>query len=366
MKNYKQILKKYPIWFLSLVIAILISVYWSFFATDRYVSTAHIVLQTPDVAPPELSFSSLMTGTSTSNKSDLLLLRDFLLSTDMLKALDAELDLRSHFSDETIDYFSRMREANLPIEYFHDYYLRRINIELDDYAGVLVVKSSAFKPEVAKAITDRLLKYGEQHMNQMGQKLAADQVSFIEKQVEKLNQNLQLIRIKVLAYQDDNELISPTSTVESYSGIISQLRTDLAGLYTQKSVLGNFQSQRSPEMIKLNSQIKALQKQIAIENSKLTAKQGQSLNKVSAEYETLLLQERFAQELYSNALATLEGTRVEAARKLKQVSVTQTAAIPEYPIEPNRLYNITVTILLLLLVTIILSMIYEIIRDHRD
>lgn len=361
----KKNITKQPVWFLGLGFVLIVSVYWLFVATDRYVSKAHIVLQSPDLAPPDLSFSSMLSGASASNRGDLLLLRDYLLSADVLKLLDADLNLKEHFSNHQIDYFSRMKN-DLPIEYFHEYFLKRIDVTMDDYSGVLIVKASAFNPEIAFQIVTKLLSYGEAQMNQMGQRLATEQVNFIEKQVEQLNQQLGVARNAVLAYQNQEGLISPTSTVESLSAVVSELKSQLAKLQAQKSVLSNYQSERSPDMIQLKSQINALHKQIAIESAKLTATQGNALNKVTAEYETLMLRAQFAQEIYSNALATLEGTRVEAARKLKQVSVLQAPAQSEYSIEPNRVYNIGVTALITLLISIILSLMLTIIRDHRD
>lgn len=79
-----------------------------------------------------------------------------------------------------------------------------------------------------------------------------------------------------------------------------------------------------------------------------------------------MLKAQFAQEMYANALATLEATRVEAARKLKQVSVLQSASVPEYPIEPNLSYNVAITIILVMLLSIILNLFLAIIRDHKD
>lgn len=365
-KIIKKLLKSYPVWVLGFIVGCVLSSYWVFVATDRYVSQSHIVLQTPDIAPPELSFASMISGAAAANTADLKLLQDFLLSTDMLKILDQNLDLRSHYSDKQIDYFSRLTDYDAPMELFHEYYQERINIELDDYAGVLVVKVSAFTPGMAKRINDLLLLYGEQRMNQMGQKLASDQVAFISKQVDVLNQNLQTARENMILYQDKHNLISPKGDVENYVSIIAQLRVELAKLKADKMVLSKFQSGRSSEVVMLDAQIESLQHQIEAEKNKLTADSGRALNRVSADYETLVLKFQFAQELYSNSLATLEATRVEAARKLKQISVTQTASVPEYAIEPNRAYNVVVSFLIIFLLSIILSMVYEIIRDRRD
>jgi capsular polysaccharide transport system permease protein len=70
--------------------------------------------------------------------------------------------------------------------------------------------------------------------------------------------------------------------------------------------------------------------------------------------------------MYSNGLATLEATRVEAARKLKQVSVLQAPTLPEYSIEPNSLQKIVVYSLFILIFTLILNLMMLIVKEHKD
>jgi len=366
MNNFKWILKIPVIWRFSLIIMVLTTLYWSFMATDRYVSSAHVVLQTSDIAQPEMNFSSMMTGSVGANKSDLLILRDYLLSVDILKQLDSRFDLRAHYSNHDIDLFSRLFSVDSPIEHFHEYYLKRVEVYLDDYSGVLVVNVSAFDQAMASKLATALLQLGEEKMNQMGQRLANEQVAFIEKQVDQLSNRLTSARNTLLEYQDREGMISPTGTVESMTLMVSELKSQLIQLRAKESVLSQFQSKQAPEMVKLTSEIAALKDQIKIENKKLTASQGNGLNKASAEFETLKLKLQFAQELYSNALATLEATRVEAARKLKQVSIIQEPTKPEYAVEPNRLYQITIYILMIGFFTLILNLILMIVKEHKD
>ncbi|MEA1989895.1 MAG: chain-length determining protein [Pseudomonadota bacterium] len=360
-----KIIKKNPIWLVALFIMLVSTVYWSVVVTERYVSKAHVVLQTPDIAPPEISFSSMMSGGAASNTADLLYLRDYLLSPDVLKLLDKELNLKQHFTQSNIDWVSRM-DADLPLEFFHDYYLKRVSVEMDSYSNVLVIQAQAFDSLTAHKVVSLLIQFGEKHMNQMGQRLASEQVGFIEKQVEQLAQRLEQSQQAVLAYQDKEGLMSPEKTAESINTLVAGLYQELSKLKANKAVLSQYQSSRSPDIIKLTNEIKVLESQINKEKMQLTDVQGKALNKVTADYQALLLKAQFAQEMYANALATLEATRVEAARKLKQVSVLQSASVPEYPIEPNRLYNITVTIILVTLISIILSLFMTIIRDHKD
>ena len=84
------------------------------------------------------------------------------------------------------------------------------------------------------------------------------------------------------------------------------------------------------------------------------------------EIQRLELEAGFAQELYKSALAALEQGRIEAVRTLKKVSVLQAPTLPEYPLQPRRVYNTVVTALLAVLLAGVLNLIIIIVRDHRD
>jgi capsular polysaccharide transport system permease protein len=344
---------------------VIVSVYWSLIATDRYVSKAHVVLQSPEIIPTNINFSSILTGGNGATK-DLLLLADHLTSVDMLKKLDAELNLRQHYADTTVDLLSRLEDENVPMEYFHEYYLKRVSVNVDEYAGVLIIQAQAFSKQKAFEITTMMLQEGERHMNDMGQRLAAEQVQFIQSQVLDLGDRLTEARDALLEYQNQYGLVSPEATVESLSQVVAGLEAELAKMNAKKTAMADYLSRKSPEMVRLTSEIAAIKKQISVEKSKMTKESGQALNAISSEYQTLQLQAQFALELYSNALAALESTRVEAVRKLKQVSVLQTPTYPEYSVEPRRLYNITVFIIMSILVTLIIQMLQAIIQEHKD
>ncbi|MCL7745467.1 chain-length determining protein [Guyparkeria hydrothermalis] len=353
-----------PHWLIALVAITAVTLYWHLWAEDRYVSKATVVLESPQIAPPELSFSSLMSG-GTGGQKDLLLLREHLLSVDMLKRVSKEMPFREHYSQNG-DWFTRLHNAEAPIEDLHDYYMKRVSVELDDYAGVLNIKVQAFNPEFAKQLADLLLEAGEAHMNEMGQRLAEEQVRFLEKQVERLHTRLMDARDDLLAYQNKEGLVAPTKTVEALNQVVAQLEGELSKLKARQKAIASYQSNQSAEMVRVKSEMDALEKQIKLERERLAKATGESLNQVSAHYQTLEIQAEFAQETYSSALAALENTRIEAARKLKQVSILQSPLMPEYPVEPERTYNSVVFALITLFLAVIVHMLILIIRDHRD
>jgi capsular polysaccharide transport system permease protein len=84
------------------------------------------------------------------------------------------------------------------------------------------------------------------------------------------------------------------------------------------------------------------------------------------QYQTLEMQAQFAQDLYKSAITALEHGRVEATRTLKKVSVLQSPNLPEYALEPRRLYNSIVYLIVSLLIAGLVNLVIIIIRDHRD
>ena len=357
-------IKKHPHWALCVAVIFGAIIYWGLVATDRYVSETHIVLQSPEINPTGFNISSLLSGTQGSG--DLLLLKDHLQSVDMLQKLQQKLNIRAHYASHDIDYFSRLSREDIELEKLYKYMHNRIEIIFDDYAAVLRIRVQAYSPEMAKAIAQTLLDEGERHMNDMGQRLAAEQVAFIEQQVQKLEQRLFSVREELLAFQNKEGLVSPTGTVQGILAVITELQGQLAVLEARKKSALSYQSAASPEIIRVNAEINALKAQIEIEKQKLAATSGDTLNRVSADYQTLELKAQFALELYSNALLALESTRVEAARKLKQVSVLQYPTQAEFSTEPRRVYNIVLYIFFALFFTAISHLARSIIRDHRD
>lgn len=347
-------------------IASLLSIfYWGMIASDRFVSEAQIIIQGTDMgAMQSVDVASLLSGSSGGR--DQLLLRAHMLSTDMLLKLDDKLDLRKHYSDSEHDLLSRMWGRDTPMEWFHNYYLSRIHIDLDTEGDVLVIKAEAYNPEMAHAIAELMVEEGEAYMNEIAHKLASEQVSFLEKQVEKLGMRNIHARKAVLAYQNEHGQVSPQNTVENLSGIINNLEASLAELKSKRTALLGYLMPGSASVAEIDMQIAAVKKQIRLENLKLTSPTGSTLNMTLEQFQRLQLEAEFAQQLYTTALESLERGRIESLRTIKSVSVLQSPTQPQYPLEPRRIYNIIVFILVALLIAGILHLLAAIVQDHKD
>jgi capsular polysaccharide transport system permease protein len=350
----------------AIVASLVAALYWLAIASDRYVSEARVIVQRTDLPGGQaMDFSSLLGGAS-SGRADQLLLRDHLLSTDMLKKLDAKLDLRSHYSAPQRDLLSRMWSKTSSIEDFQRHYLARVSIELDDFAGVLVIKAQGYDAQTAQAITSFLVQEGGNFINGLAHSLAQGQVDFLEQQVVNMNQRAIDARQAVLRYQNKAGLVSPLATAENIAAIIAKLEAQRTELETQRSASQAYLVKDHPSIVLINQQIAAVANQIAVEQSKLTAIDGKPLNRTVEQFQRLEMDAAFAQDVYKTALVALEKGRIEATRTIKKVSMLQTPTTPEDAMQPRRYYNTLVFMLLALLLAGVMHLLTAIVRDHKD
>ncbi|KAA1286171.1 MULTISPECIES: chain-length determining protein [Alcaligenes] len=349
------------------ILAVLTSAYWLFFASDRYVSEANVIIRKTDsVGSPSFDLGMLVSGVASADRANQLLLRDYLLSVDMLKKLDESLNLRAHYSSSEHDWVSRMWFQDASMEWFHRHYLSRVKVEFDEFSGVLRMQVQAYGPEMAQAITQQLVQEGERYMNVLGHEMAQVQVDFLVTQVDQAQERFQKASQDLMNYQNKAGLLSPQATAESINAIIATLEGQRAQLQTQLASLPKTLDRDHPNIQMLKQSLRAVDAQIKAEKLKLATPSGGTLNKYVEEFYRLEMNVQFTQEIYKSSLSALEKGRIDATRMLEKVSVLQSATLPEYPMEPRRLYNTLVTLLLALILAGILKLLKSIVLDHVD
>lgn len=352
----------------TFVLMAFLMIYWLVIASDRYVSEANVIIQRTDqAAGKSIDVPALIAGAGGGgNRADQLLLRDYLLSADMLKKLDEALNLRAHYSNWKKDPISRMWFKDADLEWFHRHYLSRVSIEFDDYAGVLRIKAQGYDAQTAQAISQLLVMEGERFMNKIAHELAQAQLAFLVTEVEQMNRRLIDARRTVLEFQNKKGLVSPQAAVESIGAIVAKLEAQRTELQTQLASLPSKLVPDHPNIVMLKKSLEAVESQLAQEQAKLASTKGQTLNRTVDEFQRLEMEAAFAQDIYKSALVALEQGRMEATRTIKKVSVLQAPSLPEYPMQPRREYNIALTLLVGLLIAGTLKLLEDIVLDHID
>lgn len=345
----------------SFAIAVL---YFGIVASDRYVSRADLVVKQADqikMLPDALS----MLGLGGSNHQDVLLIQDYLNSPDLLDKLDKELGIKAHYQNHKIDYFSRLSD-DASREDFIQYYRDHLMLRLDELSGVLTIEFQAFDPAYGQRVVGLMLKESEGFINRLGHQVALEQLTFVEKEVDRAYQRVQDEKAKVLEFQNSHHLLSPESTSTAWLGVVSQIESELAQQQAQLKQLQSYMKETAPAVISVQARVDALNKQLEQEKARLTGVDKDAMNEVTARYMDVQTQASLAADLYKSGLVSLEQARVEAYRKLKHLLVVSQPTLAEDAEYPRRLYNLATIGVLLCLLYGLVVMGLATLREHQD
>lgn len=366
VKDWRTAFRRSPFMAAAAAFSILAAIYWLLIASDRYVSQAEVIVQRTDtgrVAAPDLG--AILSGDTSGNRHDQLIMRQYLLSRGVAAQLDEKLKLTDHFSSWSIDPISRLSFATSPDD-FYQYFQSRVSIEYDEYSGVMVVRAQGFTPQTAQNITQHLVMLGENFMNSSAQDLAKGQITYLEEQAANLNRRAIASRQAVINYQNRVGIVSPVGEAEAIGSIIAELEARKTQLQTELSAKRAFLVDGHPAIVELQQQIAAVDAQIEKENQRLTSPKGGKLNAKIEEFERLQARAKFDEDVYRTAITSLEQLRFESTRTIKKVSVVQPANLPQNAELPQRMRQTLVYALLAFLLAGIAQLIAMIIKDHRD
>lgn len=163
-------------------IFLLAVIYYTAIASDRFVSEAKVIIRQADPMKSVPDISIL--GLASSNNTDIQVVQQYILSLEMLKALDLRLQLKKHYQSSSADWLSRL-SSDATQEDFLDYYTNHLTLSLDSTSGVLTIRAQAFTPAFAKQILDAIVEISEKKINGLSHKVAGEQVQFVEHEISR-------------------------------------------------------------------------------------------------------------------------------------------------------------------------------------
>lgn len=364
-RKFKNFIKKDYLFFFIVVLPIfLLSFYYLFIASDKYVSESKVTIK--QTGQPSNSFNlSIFSIGNPTVREDAMYLQEYILSYDMLDYLDRKLNLRKIYQDKKIDFIQRLPLDATREEFFEYYKKNIVKVTFDDVSSILTIKVYAFTPEEAKKINEAILEQCERFINSVSHKIAREQMNFIEQELSYANQKLQLAKNDLINFQNTYKVMDPTQEAQALAVMISQLEAQLANYQAQLKTLLTYLSEDSFQVQALKNQIEALKKQIEEEKSRMIGGGNAKLNRITAEYLNLKLKVDFLTDVYKATLGAFETTRVEASRKLKNLVIIASPNLPEEALYPRKGYNLALATLLLLILYGILKIIIGVIKEHR-
>ncbi len=364
MKRAEQGRQRYAA--LVLLPTLLSLLYLGLLAADGYVSRAQVMVeQESQLGSAEIPVLSLLSVGGGSSKTDALVVQNFMRSRSMLEALDEELDLRGHFSGDGVDWFSRL-PADASMEDFLQYFRDHLDLVVDDESLILSIEFVAFDRAFAQRVVQALVARAEAFVNSISQQLAREKLAFIESEVQRASRRLQESSQAIVQLQRRTDVFSAEKETEAVGEILAGLEVELAKQRTQLKILGGYLNPVAPDVIAARQRVDALERQVQQERERLIGAGSEGLNMLMLEYKEAEVNLRLASEMYATALAAMETTRLESARKVKYLVSVDSPSLADSAEHPRVAYWTFTIFIFLNLAYFVLGLIVAAVQDHKE
>lgn len=349
-----------------LIPMLLLALYLLIFSQPRYLSESKVAIkQSSDINGSNLNVGLLLGTGNPSSAEDALYLKEYISSPDILDALDKQLNFRQAFGQSGWDFFYHLSDRATR-EQFLSYYRDRISVVYDDKTGLLTLGTQGFTPEFAEAFNQAVLKESEKFINEISHRIAREQLQFAEDEMQAARVRLNRSKTELLTYQNSNNVLDPEAQALAAASLVNTLVSQRIQMEAELRNLLTYLRDDAPQVISAQNALTSLSTQIDNEKNKITAPDGHKLNRMAVDFEEIKAKVQFDGEIYKLTLTSIEKTRVDAARKLKVLSVISSPQLPEESAFPNRLYLLISWLLVCCLLFGTVKLLLAVIDDHKD
>lgn len=349
------------------VVPTLIAVlYFGLLASDVYISETRFVVRAPG-KPNTSSLGAIFgSGGFASANDDSYAVVDYVRSRNALSDSNKDGMVRRIYGKPEISLFDRFGGlfSGTTNEHLYRYYGTKVNIAFDSSSQVTTLKVSAFSPEDARFLNERLLEQSEQLINRLSKRGRSDAIQSAQVRVEDARDEARNAIIALGQFRNSSRSIDPEKQASINLQMISKLQD---ALLAERSQLAQLEALTplNPQIPGSRTRIRLLAREIA-RQSGIVAGAPKSLSATATRYQQLQFDAEFAGKQLAVALAALQEAENDARRKQIYVERIANPNLPDYPLEPRRVRSILATFVLSLLAWGVLVTLLAGIREHRD
>lgn len=342
----------------------LAGLYFYTIATPMFAAKSEFVIQQSE-APSAGGIGGLFSSTPMATAQDSIAVQSYLQSQVAMQRIEADNGFRSHFSDEKIDVIQRVApdasESSL-----YKLYKKNVRISYDPTEGVVKMEVTAADPQTAVDFSNALIGYAEEQVDQMTQRLRADQMKGARESYEEAEKKYQAANIRVVELQEKFKILSSEVEVGLITTQIGQLETQLTQDQLSLAQMESNQNPNKARMDPLIRRIDTLNAQIAELRSKLTegSQGGVSLAQVQSDLLVAQADATTRQLLLAQSLQAMETSRMEANRQTRYLSVAVAPVAPDEAAYPRAFENTLVVLLIFAGIYLMVSMTAAILREQ--
>lgn len=307
----------------------------------------------------------MFSGTSFATAQDSIAVQGYLQSMDAMLRLDSDNGFRSHFSDPRIDPLQRLEQDSTK-DKAYKIFKKNVKISYDPTEGIIKMEVVAADPMVSESYSKRLIAYAEEQVDNLTQRLRADQMQGALDSFEQAEQKMVDAQGRVLELQERLGVLDPMTESQALMAQVTAFETQLQEKRLQlQALLDNSRPNRArvdgtqADVRRLETLIGELRGQMT--NS--TSSSG-SLARITGQLRLAETDMQTRQLMMTQALQQMETARIEANRQTRYLSMAVNPIAPDEATYPRSFENTVLAFLIFGGIYLMFSLTASILREQ--
>lgn len=357
--------------FLLMVVApVLVSAWYLWTrASDQYASYAGFSVRTEE-ASSAMDLLGGLGALSGSSSSDTDILYKFIQSQGLVAEIDAQLDLRALWAKADPD-FDPVFAYHGPgtIEDMLDYWGRMVKVYNDSGTGLIDLEVRAFAPEDATKIAKAVYAESSAMINRLSAIAREDAIRYSREDLTQAVERLKTARAALTKFRNRTQIVDPAANIQGQVGLLSSLQFQLAETLIELDILRQTTRETDPRITQAERKVAVIEARMDAERRKLgIGGEGDVANAFATlvgEYESLFVDQQFAEQSYTVALAGFDAAQAEARRQSRYLAAHIAPTTAEKSEQPRRAVLLFFLGLFLFLIWTVLTLVAYSLKDRR-
>ncbi|MCC5966830.1 MAG: capsule biosynthesis protein [Natronohydrobacter sp.] len=342
---------------------------WYFYviATPMYATESQFVIQQADGGAPG-DLSSMLpsaAGMGLGGQNEAASVQSYLQSRAAMQRLNQEEGFKDHFIDERIDLLRRL-PADATDEAAFRLFKRHVLIGYDPTEGVVRLEAIAASPEDSERFSRALIRFAEEHVDMMTQRLRDSQMTEARQSLEDAQQKLIEARLAVVDLQERSAVMSGEVELSLLSQQIGALEAELTQTRLSLQEIRSNPRPNPARLQPLERREEALRAQIETLRGSMTrdSSDGVSLARTQSQLIMAEAEVQTREMMRAQAMQQLESARIEVSRQVRYLALSVEPVAPDEPTYPRKLENSALAFLIFFGIYLFVSMTGSVLREQ--
>lgn len=356
---------------LVLVLApfIVIAGYLYLVAHDQYASrTGFIVRSDETTSASELvgGLSTIIGGGASGANGDVLFA--FIRSQQIVERIQSQRDILGHYAQHwsTDPAFSIWPDAT--IEDLLWFWRRVVTVSYDKSSGLMDVQVLAFDAETARDIARDIVRESEEMINALNEQARRDSMANADQDLQDALDRVRDSREAMASFRARTQIVDPQADIQGRMGVINNLQQQLAQALVDHDLLLQTATDNDPRIRQAQRRIEVIEERIIAERRNFATQDVTVFDtdypRLIAQFESLMVNQEFAEQTYTAALAARDAARSNAARQSLYLATFVRPTLAQQAEFPRRIITLLMSAFFLLMGWGAMSLVYYSLRDR--